>query len=169
MRTILPETVSNEAVDLMLKLLTYNPHDRISAADALQHPAFAEIRECEQRWHETDMTVPLSAYFLFPERFAPGITEPGRPLPAPVPVKPPKPLVTVSKPVVVKPVSIKQKPVAESGIKVKGLKESKKRQAKPIPQGTNGPVYRLAKPAVDESYQKPGPDLLGPVHATMLM
>jgi serine/threonine protein kinase len=29
----------------MLKLLTYNPQDRITAAEALDHQAFADIRD----------------------------------------------------------------------------------------------------------------------------
>lgn len=31
-------------MDLLSRMLTYNPDDRISAAEALQHPFFKEVR-----------------------------------------------------------------------------------------------------------------------------
>jgi hypothetical protein len=34
----------------MLSLLTYNPQDTITAADALNHAAFADIRDWERGW-----------------------------------------------------------------------------------------------------------------------
>eukprot|EP01062_Namystynia_karyoxenos_P077090 TRINITY_DN768_c2_g1_i1.p1 TRINITY_DN768_c2_g1~~TRINITY_DN768_c2_g1_i1.p1 ORF type:complete len:482 (+),score=163.45 TRINITY_DN768_c2_g1_i1:81-1448(+) len=40
---------SSEAMDLMLKLLTYNPDDRISAKQALRHQYFKEIRELDRK------------------------------------------------------------------------------------------------------------------------
>lgn len=40
---------SPEALDLMVKLLTYNPDDRLSAKQALRHPFFKEIRELDKR------------------------------------------------------------------------------------------------------------------------
>ena len=38
-----------ECVDLINKLLAYNPDDRLSARQALRHPYFREIREMEKR------------------------------------------------------------------------------------------------------------------------
>ena len=38
------KTVSKEAKDLIKKLLTYKPEDRISAEDALQHPWFQDFK-----------------------------------------------------------------------------------------------------------------------------
>lgn len=35
--------VSEEAIDLVQKLLTFNPEKRISAQDAMQHPWFAKF------------------------------------------------------------------------------------------------------------------------------
>ena len=40
---------SPEALDLMTKLLIYNPDDRASAKQALRHPYFREIRELDKR------------------------------------------------------------------------------------------------------------------------
>ncbi|KAJ1616441.1 hypothetical protein T492DRAFT_895487, partial [Pavlovales sp. CCMP2436] len=40
---------SSDAVDLIAKLLAYNPEDRISARQALRHPLFRDIREAEKR------------------------------------------------------------------------------------------------------------------------
>eukprot|EP00998_Keelungia_sp_KM082_P005049 NODE_1643_length_1268_cov_23.581069_g1628_i0.p1 GENE.NODE_1643_length_1268_cov_23.581069_g1628_i0~~NODE_1643_length_1268_cov_23.581069_g1628_i0.p1 ORF type:complete len:395 (-),score=93.01 NODE_1643_length_1268_cov_23.581069_g1628_i0:27-1211(-) len=40
---------SPEALDLMQKLLTYNPDDRISAKQALRHPFFKEIRDLDRK------------------------------------------------------------------------------------------------------------------------
>mmetsp|Transcript_19336 Transcript_19336/g.23087 ORF Transcript_19336/g.23087 Transcript_19336/m.23087 type:complete len:478 (-) Transcript_19336:490-1923(-) len=41
--------VSPECVDLITKLLTYNPDDRLSARQALRHPYFRELRDAEKR------------------------------------------------------------------------------------------------------------------------
>ena len=38
-----------ECIDLINKLLAYNPDDRLSARQALRHPYFREIREMEKR------------------------------------------------------------------------------------------------------------------------
>lgn len=40
---------SPEALDLMLKMLAYNPEERLSAKQALRHPYFKEIRELDRR------------------------------------------------------------------------------------------------------------------------
>ena len=40
-----------ECVDLITKLLAYDPDDRLSARQALRHPYFREIREAEKRRH----------------------------------------------------------------------------------------------------------------------
>jgi renal tumor antigen len=40
---------SPEALDLMMKLLTYNPDERPSAKQALRHPYFKEIRELDKK------------------------------------------------------------------------------------------------------------------------
>lgn len=41
--------VSPDALDLLQKLLTYNPDDRPSAKQALRHPYFKEIRELDKK------------------------------------------------------------------------------------------------------------------------
>jgi renal tumor antigen len=169
LRKILPGWVSDNVVDLMEKLLIYNPHDRMSAADALKHPAFEEIRECERRWERGEREIPFSAFYL--DGGGGGEEE--------VIVRAPKPLVLmgkpsrVGKPQVVEPIVSKRGKEKEKE-KGKGREQGKEweiRQShmvvKPIGQPLRG---RLGgKPAVDKSYQKPGPELLGPVQARMLM
>jgi renal tumor antigen len=65
-RRLLPRKTSEAVIDLIKKLLIYNPQDRISAAEALRHSAFREIRESESNWRRTDQSIPFSSYFLNP-------------------------------------------------------------------------------------------------------
>lgn len=44
--------LSSDVVDLMHKLLIYDPEERISAREALKHPWFAKCRAAERREHE---------------------------------------------------------------------------------------------------------------------
>ena len=41
--------ISKDAQDLILKLLIYNPDNRITASQALKHPYFADLRSQEQK------------------------------------------------------------------------------------------------------------------------
>mmetsp|Transcript_17890 Transcript_17890/g.46818 ORF Transcript_17890/g.46818 Transcript_17890/m.46818 type:complete len:441 (+) Transcript_17890:282-1604(+) len=41
--------VSPECVDLIIKLLAYNPDDRLSARQALRHPYFRDLRDAEKK------------------------------------------------------------------------------------------------------------------------
>ena len=41
--------VSQEALDFLDRLLQYDHQQRITAADAMQHPYFAPVREAEQK------------------------------------------------------------------------------------------------------------------------
>lgn len=62
-QSLMPNT-SPVIVDLIKQMLTYNPVDRITADEALNHPAFDQIRREEERWKSTGMQVPLSVYIL---------------------------------------------------------------------------------------------------------
>ncbi|GMH43764.1 hypothetical protein BSKO_11698 [Bryopsis sp. KO-2023] len=48
--------VSQECIDLITKLLAYNPDERVSARQALRHPYFRELREAEKRKESHDIT-----------------------------------------------------------------------------------------------------------------
>lgn len=37
--------VSQECIDVIIKMLAYNPDNRMSAAQALKHPYFKDLRE----------------------------------------------------------------------------------------------------------------------------
>ena len=63
LRSILP-TASLEMIDLIERLLVYSPIDRITASDALVHPAFEQIRQSEANWTESGCLVPLSAFLM---------------------------------------------------------------------------------------------------------
>ena len=60
---MLPPYITKDTVDLLKKLLTYDPHERITAAEALSHPAFGIYVALDKKWHETGEIVPYSVFF----------------------------------------------------------------------------------------------------------
>jgi renal tumor antigen len=68
---------SMSTLELLKGLLTYNPQDRISAADALQLDCFAPFREAEAAWLQTDQSIPFPVYFFEGPPASPApVTEP---------------------------------------------------------------------------------------------
>lgn len=55
--------VSKSTVDLLKKLLIYDPRDRITADEALMHPAFDIYVVLDKKWRETGEIVPYSVFF----------------------------------------------------------------------------------------------------------
>ena len=53
---------SDDVIDLLEKMVVYDPTDRITAEDALKHPAFAEIYQKDQEWQTSDKSVPFPVY-----------------------------------------------------------------------------------------------------------
>ena len=61
--SLLPNT-SPQIVDLIKKMITYDPADRITAADALRHPAFSQLYQLDLAWQKTNRTSPFSVYAM---------------------------------------------------------------------------------------------------------
>lgn len=60
---LLPNT-SPDIVDLIKRMITYDPDDRITASDAIKHPAFQEIYNLDIQWQQTSRTIPFSTYAM---------------------------------------------------------------------------------------------------------
>lgn len=66
LRKFLPN-VSDDTLDLLMKLLTYNPVDRISASEAIHHKAFDKINSYHDEWKNnvsSKSSIPFSAYYM---------------------------------------------------------------------------------------------------------
>jgi serine/threonine protein kinase len=50
-----PEYISPELLDLLDRMLAYEPHARISAGEALRHPFFQEVIENEMELEKSAM------------------------------------------------------------------------------------------------------------------
>lgn len=64
-RNLLPN-VSDTVIDLLEKMIAYDPNDRISAKDALQHPAFSYLYQQDLLWQQTSKSIPFSVYVQSP-------------------------------------------------------------------------------------------------------
>jgi renal tumor antigen len=54
---------SDETVDLLAKLLEYDPRKRVTAAVALSYPAFRQLRKTDGRWQQTAQIFPFSLFY----------------------------------------------------------------------------------------------------------
>lgn len=54
--------MSSGFVDLLQRLLVYNPSERITAQDALEHPVFETLRMADARWVASGCHVPFSVF-----------------------------------------------------------------------------------------------------------
>ena len=53
---------SENTLDLMRKMLIYDPRTRITAQEALDHPVFEELRRADRMWQESDMKLPFPVF-----------------------------------------------------------------------------------------------------------
>jgi renal tumor antigen len=60
-RTLLPY-VGDNVIDLLEKMIVYDPADRISAKDALEHPAYENLRRLDVEWQNSQRKIPFAAY-----------------------------------------------------------------------------------------------------------
>ncbi|OHS99512.1 CMGC family protein kinase [Tritrichomonas foetus] len=65
--------VSIEIVDLIKRMVTYDPSDRITAADAIKHPAFRHFYQLDAAWQKTSRQAPFSVYAMQGRNEAPRI------------------------------------------------------------------------------------------------
>lgn len=62
-QNLLPNT-SPQVVDLLSRLLVYDPNQRVTAAEALQHPAFELFRRLEPQYRAANADMPFSLFVL---------------------------------------------------------------------------------------------------------
>lgn len=63
LKNLLPD-ISNSTVDLLDKLLIYNPLDRIRVETALEHPAFTKMLQADQLWTKMGQRCPFSLFYI---------------------------------------------------------------------------------------------------------
>jgi renal tumor antigen len=62
-RNLIPNA-TDLVVNLMEKMIVYDPIDRVTAHDALEHSVFRELRRADAEWQHSNHAVPFSAFFL---------------------------------------------------------------------------------------------------------
>jgi renal tumor antigen len=130
-------------VNLMEKMIVYDPIDRVTAHDALEHSVFRELRRADVEWQHSSRAVPFSAFFLNRASAAPE--------PAAVRDEPPRSLL-----------AIRAKPGGAS--ELRGLVPARppENHVRPLlcqPARTFG---RVAKAGPAGLFQRPKPDMVQP-------
>jgi renal tumor antigen len=95
-RNLIP-TATDLVINLMEKMIVYDPIDRISAQDALEHPVFREFRRAEGEWQRGGRSGPFSAFWRNREEVAmapEAIDSPDESM-APEPMPPPRSLLPI--------------------------------------------------------------------------
>jgi renal tumor antigen len=149
LQKILPR-ISIGTIELLKGLLTYNPQDRISAANALQMDCFAQFREAEEAWERTDKSIPFPVFFFErppsraqKEEIEQISSETEEAVCEPPPSPPKEPIFEQPEPEIVVPVSPKpivqiseqqQQPVEPETTKVQKVNETKGNVSHPPPK-----------------------------------
>lgn len=174
----LPNT-SSDTIDLLMKLLTYSPADRLSALDALQHPAFTMLNHYYEEWQKnisSSSSMPFPAYYMqtvhgvkyTPNQFSTSSSTVVQPNPTlqPIsvdlqkkPVQPTQNPTYIPQPPSIKPTNKPMNPLTKSKCQVNKPLNPSTNLNKPsyhpeqpsIPQVSNQPSYKPKPPNIEST------------------
>jgi serine/threonine protein kinase len=92
-RNLIP-AATDLVIDLIEKMIVYDPIDRVSAQDALDHPAFREFRQADLEWQRSGRGGPFSAFWKSREKAPEAIDAPDEGV-ALEPAPPPRSLLSI--------------------------------------------------------------------------
>jgi renal tumor antigen len=150
LRKVLPGT-SSSTLQLLAGLLTYNPQQRLSAADALNFPCFAPMRDADAAWEVSGKRLPFpSFYFQHPLSSNEPETRPGEVIPA------------------VSDLGVRDQPDAvgaiaepiDTKIRIRAYHEALHMKKPKHPMPFNGHAFQFAAATRHIVYQKPRPELV---------
>lgn len=90
MRRLLPGA-SEKCLDLLKAMLIYDPRDRITAQQAIDHPVFAEFRKIDSLWESAGRPRPFPVYFKQQINGHAAIAKPSQEEPKQTKFQPPNP------------------------------------------------------------------------------